>query len=154
MCVCMHSCFIENHPIWILEDGPLIFEVVVSHAPASFQRCMIVIFSNLIEKIMAVFLDDFSVYGKTFKDCFPNLEKVLKRCQMADLVLNWEKCHFMVREGIVLGHKISEKEIEVDKVKIEVIEQLPRFVVFWDMQGFIEDSFRNFLRLLNLSCIF
>jgi hypothetical protein len=44
---------------------------------------------------------------------------------MADLVLNWEKCHFMVQEGIVLGHKISEKGIEVDKVKIEVIEQLP-----------------------------
>jgi hypothetical protein len=53
-----------------------------------------------------------------------NLDKVLKQCQMADLVLNWEKCHFMVREGIVLGHKILEKGIEVDKVKIEVIEQL------------------------------
>jgi hypothetical protein len=60
----------------------------------------------------------------------------------------------MVREGIVLGHKISEKEIEVDKAKIEVFEQLPQFVVFWDMQGFIEDSFRNFLRLLNQSRIF
>jgi hypothetical protein len=44
---------------------------------------------------------------------------------MADLDLNWEKCHFMVREGIVLGHKISKKGIEVDKVKTEVIEQLP-----------------------------
>jgi hypothetical protein len=53
-----------------------------------------------------------------------NLDKVLKRCQEADLVLNWEKCHFMVREGIVLGHKISKKGIEVNKVKIEVIEQL------------------------------
>jgi hypothetical protein len=51
--------------------------------------------------------------------------KVLKRCQMAGLVLNWEKCHFMVREGIVLGHKILEKVIEVDKAKIEMIEQLP-----------------------------
>jgi hypothetical protein len=88
MCVCMHSCFVENHPIWILEDGPLIFEVVLSHAPTSFQRCMIVIFSDLIEKIMEVFLDDSSIYGKTFEDCFPNLEKVLKRCQMVDLVLN------------------------------------------------------------------
>jgi hypothetical protein len=44
---------------------------------------------------------------------------------MAGLVLNWEKCHFMVREGIVLGHKILEKVIEVDKAKIEMIEQLP-----------------------------
>jgi hypothetical protein len=85
---------------------------------------MMAIFNDLIEKVMEVFLDDFSVYGKTFKDCLSNLDKVLKRCQEADLVLNWEKCHFIVREGIVLGHKISEKGIEVDKVKIEVIEQL------------------------------
>jgi hypothetical protein len=74
---------------------------------------------------MEVFTDDFSIYGKTFEDCLGNLDKVLKRSQMADLVLNWEKCHFMVREGIVLGHKILEKGIEVDKAKIEVIEHLP-----------------------------
>jgi hypothetical protein len=73
---------------------------------------------------MEVFMDDFSIYDKTFKDCLANLNKVLKQCQMADLVLNWEKCHFMVREGIVLGHKILEKGIEVHKTKIEVIEQL------------------------------
>jgi hypothetical protein len=84
-----------------------------------------VIFSGLIEKVMEVFMNDFSVYGKTFEGCLANLDKVLKRCQMTDLVLNWEKCHFMVQEGIVLGHKILEKGIEVDKAKIEVIEQLP-----------------------------
>jgi hypothetical protein len=95
------------------------------NAPTSFQRCMMAIFSDLIEKVMEVFMDDFSVYGKTFKDCLANLDKVLKRCQMADLVQNWEKCHFMVREGIILGHKISKKGIEVDKLKIEVIELLP-----------------------------
>jgi hypothetical protein len=68
----------------------------------------------MIEEIMEVFMDNFSVYGKTFNDCLNNLEK--------DLVLNREKCHFMVREGIVLGHLVSEREIEVDKAKIEVIE--------------------------------
>jgi hypothetical protein len=94
------------------------------NALASFQRCMMAIFFDLIEKVMEVFMDDFSVYGKTFKDCLANLDKVLKRCQMADLVLNWEKCHFMVRDGTILGHKILEKGIEVDKEKIEVIEQL------------------------------
>jgi hypothetical protein len=67
---------------------------------------MMAIFSNLIKKFMEVFMDDFSVYDKTFKDCLANLDNVLKRCQMANLVLNWEKCHFMFREGIVLGHKI------------------------------------------------
>ena len=74
---------------------------------------------------MEVFMDDFSVYGTSFEHCLENLERVLKRCQEHDLVLNWEKCHFMVREGIVLGHKVSERGIEVDRVKIEVIEQLP-----------------------------
>jgi hypothetical protein len=63
-------------------------------APASFQRCMMAIFSDLIEKVTEVFMDDFSVYGKTFEDCLANLDKVLKRCQMVDLVLNW--CHTLV----------------------------------------------------------
>jgi hypothetical protein len=94
------------------------------NASTSFQRCMMAIFPDLTEKVIEVFMDDFSIYGKTFEDCLANLDKVLKRCQMADLVLNWEKCHFMVQEGIVLWHKILEKGIEVDKVMIEVIEQL------------------------------
>ena len=79
------------------------------------------ILSDMIENIM----DDFSVYGKSFDECLENLDKVLKRCQGTHLVLNWEKCHFMVREGIVLGHRMSERGIEVDRAKIEVIEHLP-----------------------------
>ena len=94
------------------------------NGPASFQRCMMTIFSDMIKNIMEVFMDDFSVYGKNFKECFENLDKVLKRCQEMHLVLNREKCHFMVREGIVLGH-MFERGIEVDWVKIEVINQLP-----------------------------
>jgi len=94
------------------------------NAPASFQRCMMSIFSDMIEEIMEVFMDDFSVYGKTFDHCLENLDRVLQRCQEKDLVLNWEKCHFMIREGIVLGHLVSERGIEVDKAKIKVIEQL------------------------------
>ncbi|RTK65733.1 hypothetical protein DRJ84_14965, partial [Enterococcus faecalis] len=57
--------------------------------------------------------------------CLNHLALVLKRCQETNLVLNWEKCHFMVTEGIVLGHKISNKGIEVDQAKVEVIEKLP-----------------------------
>jgi hypothetical protein len=68
------------------------------NARASFQRCLMAIFSDLIKKVMEVFMDDFSIYNKTFEDCLANLDKVLKWCQEADLVLNWEKCHFMVRE--------------------------------------------------------
>jgi hypothetical protein len=65
-----------------------------------------VIFSDLIEEVMEVFMDDFTIYGKIFEGCLANLDKVLKQCQMADVVLNWEKCPFTVREGIVLRHKI------------------------------------------------
>jgi hypothetical protein len=57
---------------------------------------MMAIFSDLIKKVMEVFMDDFSIYGKTFEDCLANLDKVQKRCQMADLVPNWEKCHFVI----------------------------------------------------------
>ena len=73
---------------------------------------MMAIFSDFIEDIMEVFMDDFSINGKTFDGCLANLEKVLQRCKEVDLVLNWEKCQFMVREGIVLGHRVSERSIE------------------------------------------
>jgi hypothetical protein len=67
---------------------------------------MMAIFSDLIKNITEVFMDGFSLYGKRFEERLENLDKVLKGCQEMHLVLNWEKCHFMVREGIVLGHKV------------------------------------------------
>ncbi|KAK1686850.1 hypothetical protein QYE76_047698 [Lolium multiflorum] len=76
-------------------------------------------------KVNKVFMDDFSVYGNSFDNCLRNLDKVLQRCEETNLVLNWEKCHFMVNEGIVLGHKISERGIEVDRAKVEAIEKMP-----------------------------
>ncbi|KAI3669088.1 hypothetical protein L6452_40311 [Arctium lappa] len=95
------------------------------NAPATFQRCMMFIFSDMLEQSMEIFMDDFSVYGTLYDLCLQNLEKSLKRCEETDLVLNWEKCHFMVKEGIVLGHLISNRGIEVDKAKLEVIAKLP-----------------------------
>jgi hypothetical protein len=86
---------------------------------------MMAVFLEFIEEIVEVFMDDFSVYGKTFMDFLANLDKVLTRCAEVDLVLNWEKCHFMVKLGIVLGNVISERGIEVDKAKVETVEQLP-----------------------------
>ncbi|XP_052736729.1 uncharacterized protein LOC128197917, partial [Vigna angularis] len=73
------------------------------NAPATFQRCMQAIFADLLEKCIEVFMDDFSVFGNSFQRCLANLNTVLKRCVQTNLVLNWEKCHFMVTEGIVLG---------------------------------------------------
>lgn len=72
------------------------------NAPVTFQRCMMEIFIDFLDDIMEVFMDDFSVCGSTFEGCLTNLEKVIERCVKVNLVLNWEKCHFMVKDGIVL----------------------------------------------------
>ncbi|GJZ81365.1 reverse transcriptase domain-containing protein [Tanacetum coccineum] len=95
------------------------------NAPGTFQRCMMAIFHDMIEKTMEVFMDDFSVFGDSFSTCLSHLDKMLKRCEDTNLVLNWEKSHFMVKEGIVLGHKISKSGIEVDRAKVDVIAKLP-----------------------------
>ncbi|GJV57798.1 reverse transcriptase domain-containing protein [Tanacetum coccineum] len=95
------------------------------NAPGTFQRCMMAIFHDMIEETMEVFMDDFAVFRDSFSSCLSHLDKMLKRCEDTNLVLNWEKCHFMVKEGIVLGHKISKFEIEVDRAKVDVIAKLP-----------------------------
>ena len=94
-------------------------------APSTFQRCMMAIFSNMVEKKIEVFMDDFSVLGKSFDNRLENLRQTLIRCEETNLVLNLEKCHFMMKEGIVLGHQISERGIEVDEAKVDTIEKLP-----------------------------
>nr|GEZ70947.1 reverse transcriptase domain-containing protein [Tanacetum cinerariifolium] len=93
------------------------------NAPDTFQRCMMAIFHDMIEKTMKVFMEDFSVFGNSFQTCLSHLEKMLKRCEDTNLCLNWEKSHFMVKEGIVLGHKISKNGIEVDKAKVDEINE-------------------------------
>ena len=66
------------------------------NAPATFQRCMMSILSDLVEEVTEIFMDDFTVYGSSFENCLHNLGIVLHRCQDKNLALNWEKCHFMV----------------------------------------------------------
>nr|GEV82566.1 reverse transcriptase domain-containing protein [Tanacetum cinerariifolium] len=95
------------------------------NASATFQRCMTAIFHDMLEDFIEVFMDDFSVFGNSFDRCLHNLDKMLGRCEETKLVLNWEKCHIMVKDGIVLGHKNSGKGINVDKAKIDVIAKLP-----------------------------
>ena len=110
----------------------------------------------MVEKYIEVFMDDFSIFGSSFDNFLPNISLVLQRCVDTNLVLNWEKYHFMVKEGIVLGHQIFVKGIEVDRAKINVIEKLPflqmsrELEVSLDMQGFTRDLLKIFPKLLNL----
>ena len=90
------------------------------NAPATFQRCMMAIFSDFLGDSLEVFMDDFSIFGNDFESCLAHLTKILEVCVWKQLVLSWEKSHFMVQEGVVLGYIISGKGLEVDKAKIEV----------------------------------
>nr|GEV41999.1 reverse transcriptase domain-containing protein [Tanacetum cinerariifolium] len=96
------------------------------------MRCMMAIFHDMIGKTMEVFMEDFSVFGNSFQTCLSYLKKMLKRRKDTNLCLNWEKSHFMVKEGIVLGHKISKNGIEVDKAKVDVIAKLPHLTTVKD----------------------
>ncbi|GJV09070.1 reverse transcriptase domain-containing protein [Tanacetum coccineum] len=118
------------------------------NAPGTFQRCMMAIFHDMIEKTMEVFMDDFSVFGNSFGNCLSRVDKMLQRCEDTNLCLNWEKSHFMVKEGIVLGHKISKNGIEVDKAKVDVIAKLPHPTTVKGVQSFLGHAgfYRRFIK--------
>nr|GEW84164.1 reverse transcriptase domain-containing protein [Tanacetum cinerariifolium] len=105
-------------------------------------------FHDMIEQTMEVFMDDFLVFGNYFSTCLTNLERMLKWCEDTKLALNWEKSHFMVKECIVLGHKISKKGIEVDKAKIEVISKLPHPTIVKGIRRFLGHArfYRRFIK--------
>ncbi|GKB72542.1 reverse transcriptase domain-containing protein [Tanacetum coccineum] len=96
------------------------------NAPTAFQRCMLAIFHDMIEEYVKVSMDNFSVFGDSFNKGLNNLNKMLQCCKDAHLVFNWEKCYSMVKEGIVLGHKVSGTELEVNKAKID--DAKPRLI--------------------------
>lgn len=128
------------------------------NAPATFQRCVLSTFSDMVGELIEVFMDDFSVFGKCFDDCLNNLEKVLKRCVECNLTLSWEKCHYMVKSGIVLGHVMSSKGIQVDPAKVELIEKLPPPVNvkgvrnFLGHAGFYRRLIKDFSKISNPLC--
>lgn len=109
---------------------------------------MMAIFSDMVENFLEVFMDDFSVFGKSFESCLNNLERVLKRYLETNLVLSWEKSHFMVQEGIVLGHVVSKRGIEVDKAKVDLISKLPPPSTVKQIRSFLGHAgfYRRFIR--------
>jgi len=98
---------------------------------------MLSLFLDMIERFLEIFMDDFLIYGDSFDQCMHHLKLVLQRCRKKNLTLNWEKCHFMVKHGIVLGHEISSREIEVDKSNVEVIAKLPEPKCLKDIRSFL-----------------
>nr|GEU77933.1 reverse transcriptase domain-containing protein [Tanacetum cinerariifolium] len=107
------------------------------NVPGTFQRCLMAILYDMIEETMEVFMDDLSIFEDSFSCCLTYLDKMLKWCEDTNLVLNWEKCHFMVKEGIVLGYKISKSRIEFDKAKADVIAKLPHPTTVKGIRSFL-----------------
>ena len=105
-------------------------------------------FSDLVEEVMEIFIDDFTVYGSSFEQCLNNLETVFQRCKDKQLALNWGKCHFMVTKGIVLGHKISATGLEVDQSKISIIKTLAPPTTVKGIRSFLGHAgfYRRFIK--------
>nr|GEU87874.1 reverse transcriptase domain-containing protein [Tanacetum cinerariifolium] len=118
------------------------------NALGAFQRCMMAIFHHMIKETMEVFMNDLSVFGDSFSLCLSHLDKILKRCEDTNHVINWEKCYFMVKEGIVLCQKISKSEIEVDKAKVNVIAKLPHPTFVKGVRSFLGHAgfYRRFIQ--------
>ncbi|RDX85941.1 Retrovirus-related Pol polyprotein from transposon opus, partial [Mucuna pruriens] len=127
------------------------------HLPIQYIRlhpdviCLVQRSEYILKDCMEVFMDDFTVYAESFDACLENLSHMLTRCFKMNLMLNFEKCHFMVTEGIVLGHLVSSRGIEVDKAKVDIITSLCNLASMREVRSFLGHAgfYRRFIKNFN-----
>ncbi|RVW96950.1 Transposon Ty3-I Gag-Pol polyprotein [Vitis vinifera] len=117
---------VSGHPFYCFLDGYSgYFQIEIDLEDQEKQPSLAPLVLLRIGECPLVYVMLLQLSKDFFEECLLHLEAVLHRCIEKDLVLNWEKCHFMVQQGIVLGHVISKNGIEVDKAKVELIVKLP-----------------------------
>lgn len=107
------------------------------NAPTTFQRVVISIFLDISHDCMEFYMDNFTTYGNTFEEALNNLKKVLQRYEYHNISLNSEKCFMMMQEGVIFGHYVSHKDIQVDPTIIGVIINLPIPTKQTDFRSFL-----------------
>ncbi|GJY19604.1 reverse transcriptase domain-containing protein [Tanacetum coccineum] len=116
------------------------------NAIATFQRCMLAIFHDINEEFVEVFMDDFSPFRNSFDKCLNNLDKMLQHYKDAHLVLNWEKCHFMVKEGIMLGLEVDKEKVQ-SNLKTSTLTNIKGARSFLGHAGFYQRFIKDFSKI-------
>eukprot|EP00253_Pinus_taeda_P022334 PITA_22334 len=107
------------------------------NAPTTFQRVVLSIFAELVHDSVEIYMDEFNPYGSNFQEALTNLGKVLTKCIEMNLSLSPEKCEFLMIEGTVLGHTVSQQGLQVDPNKIAIIQKVPPPQKIRDVQSFL-----------------
>ena len=106
-------------------------------APATFQRCMEMVFRNLTWKTVLVYMDDIIIFSPSFATQLQRLESALQRLSDAGLKLKPSKCHLFKREVTFLGHLITQDGVKTDPAKVEVIQNWPTPKNITEVRSFV-----------------
>eukprot|EP00253_Pinus_taeda_P009607 PITA_09607 len=134
--VCTHHIYIKEDckPVWQPQKrmNPALKDIVKEELQKLLDAGFIYPISD-----MEIYMDDFTPYGSNFQEALTNLGKVLTKCIEMNLSLSPEKCEFLMTEGTVLGHTISQQGLQVDPNKIAIIQKVPPPQKVRDVQSFL-----------------